>query len=129
MMDLVAKMAVLLTISIVVLVASFLPPFNNRFKRLKGYFKSGDVALKRILYLEGVLSSLAIGVAFFGLAAAQALNNSIWSWVVGFTCLFLSAGLLALRYTGPLYKLFAELEDAETSAKRSNKIHSSNQGS
>ncbi|WP_085340666.1 hypothetical protein [Aquidulcibacter paucihalophilus] len=102
---------------------------GKEFRRLQGHFQGSDAALRRALYLKGLLPSLGMGIAFTGLAVAQELNGSIWSWVVGFTCLFVAAGVLSLFYVGPLRLLFAELEDADISAHKYTNSDKSHQGS
>jgi hypothetical protein len=67
-------------------------------------------------------------IAGIGLASALWLNGTIWSWVVGFTCLFVAAGVLSLFYAGPLRPLFAELEDADISAHKHTNSDKSHQG-
>ncbi|MFM1976538.1 MAG: hypothetical protein RL145_1384 [Pseudomonadota bacterium] len=107
----------------------FVPGVGKDFKRLKRHFQGSEVALRRALYLKGFVPLLVIGLAFIGLTAANEFSNSIWSWVVGFSCLFLAAGGLALFYAGPLRPLFVELEEAEARAHAIPNLHISHEGS
>lgn len=99
------------------------------FKRLKGHFQGGDAALRRALYLKGLVPLFVMFFALIGVTAANEFSNSIWAWVVGFACLFLAAGGLALFYAGPLRLLFVELEEAEARANKIPNLHSSHEGS
>lgn len=107
----------------------FVPGVGKDFKRLKGHFQGGDAALRRALHLKGLIPLFVMFFAFVGVAAANEFSNSIWSWVVGFTCLFLAAGGLALFYAGPLRLLFVELEEAEARARATPNLHTSLEGS
>lgn len=108
---------------------SVVPGIGKDTKRLQAYFQGSEAALRRAIYFKGLLPNFALAVVLLGLSLAQELNGMIWSWVVGFTCLFLGAGLYALLYTGPLYPLFAELEEAEARARATPNLHTSLEGS
>jgi hypothetical protein len=101
---------------------------NAEFKRLKGHFHRDDHVLLRALLIRRSVPALAIGVAFLGLFAAMAFNGSIWSWIIGLTCLVISAGFFMLFHVGPLYPLFDELSDADSRANKAADSKSSQQG-
>ncbi|GBF58449.1 hypothetical protein PbB2_02133 [Candidatus Phycosocius bacilliformis] len=107
---------------------TFVPRDGKEFKRLRNHFRGSDAALRKALYLRDLLPSVSMYIAYLGLASALWLNGTIWSWVVGFTCLFVAAGVLSLFYAGPLLPLFAELEEADISARKHNNSGKSHQG-